>query len=715
MDPESRKMRLSLSERGWLPWFGRNGKLKLGFSCFLNREQYPTIEKIFIGIAKTRVAILQNWADHNWRLLASVAEEISCASPERHGEILEEALGRTPEITELFVVDLKGCLSVSTRPDRTGHSHPFGNALLKGLKAPFFHGPYVYPETLRLGPSTSRFHDGVTLMFYQPVSSANKVAGALCARIPNDVLGDLIQREAGHIYPESGDNYLFMADSRFDPTILPGTALSRSRFEDDTFSFGENLKEGVKTAWGTVKVERHTELELRFTDPSTGDLHPGVRETIREGTNLFVTYPGYSDYRHIPVIGKGILFQLQGSSDLWGMMCEADLEEVYRRRSTGFRLLSLYAGVTGLLMLSNLILNHIPGLTLWLADLLTIPVFLVGMAVYDRFGIRPVGTRLRQMTEVIRTLSEGGGNLSQRIDRRDFAADESGELGRWINSFIDTLDGTVGQVIRTSNLVLETNRQMLERNRQTSEASGHLALAIDSMKETLKEQTAEIDVASRIAVNMRSVMTGVMENSRDQLQKIRSRTQGIRESIEYSKDSIGSLQARTDEIGKIVAVIQAIADQTNLLALNAAIEAARAGEQGKGFAVVADEVRKLAERTSASTDEIRRMIGNAQNEARSAVSVMENSLSGVQEGLALAEKSSSDPSGIEAAVQKMIATIETIARSSASHTLTAQDTAKIMAEMRVSMDGLRASVEKVRFATRQMKRLTDQFQVTQSA
>ncbi|MEC4683278.1 MAG: methyl-accepting chemotaxis protein, partial [Nitrospirota bacterium] len=210
MDPESRKMRLSLSERRWLPWFGRNGKLTLGFSCFLNREQYPTIEKIFIGLAKTRVAILQNWADHNWRLLASVAEEISCAPPERHGEILEEALGRTPEITELFVVDLKGCLSVSTRPDRTGHSHPFGNALLKGLKAPFLHGPYVDPETLRLGPSTSRFHDGVTLMFYQPVSSANRVAGALCARIPNDVLGDLIQREAGHIYPESGDNYLFM-------------------------------------------------------------------------------------------------------------------------------------------------------------------------------------------------------------------------------------------------------------------------------------------------------------------------------------------------------------------------------------------------------------------------------------------------------------------------------------------------------------------------
>lgn len=79
-------------------------------------------------------------------------------------------------------------------------------------------------------------------MFYQPI------------RRDGQVLGDLIQREAGHVYPESGDNYLFMAESRFDPSIPPGTALSRSSFEDDTFSYGENLKNGVHTRWGTVQV-----------------------------------------------------------------------------------------------------------------------------------------------------------------------------------------------------------------------------------------------------------------------------------------------------------------------------------------------------------------------------------------------------------------------------------------------------------------------------
>ena len=158
--------------------------------------------------------------------------------------------------------------------------------------------------------------------------------------MPNDVLGDLIQREAGHIFVDSGDNYLFMVKSVFDPAVQPGTALSRSRFEDDTFSLGENLKQGVHTDFGVVKIRSHTEFELVFNDPATGKLHPGVRETIARGANLFVKYPGYSDYRHIPVIGKGVTFQMPGSPDTWGMMCEADLEEANRFRSVNFLMMS---------------------------------------------------------------------------------------------------------------------------------------------------------------------------------------------------------------------------------------------------------------------------------------------------------------------------------------------------------------------------------------
>ncbi|GER66542.1 hypothetical protein [Weizmannia acidilactici] len=152
---------------------------------------------------------------------------------------------------------------------------------------------------MKIGPSTSKFHDEITLLFILPLMENGKWKGALCGRVPNDVLGDLIQRESGHVYPDSGDNYIFMAKSNLNPDIVPGTALSSSRFEDLTFTHGDNLKDGVRTPYGTVKMKNHTELELIFTDPATGELHPGVMNTIRNGSNLFVTFPGYPDYRHI--------------------------------------------------------------------------------------------------------------------------------------------------------------------------------------------------------------------------------------------------------------------------------------------------------------------------------------------------------------------------------------------------------------------------------
>lgn len=715
MSLKSHHMHLTSSEKNWLPWFGKNGKIALGISCFLNRGAYPVIEKTFEGISATRVKILTQWAEQKWMFLSQVAGQAEGSFPEIPQTFLAREQGNAPDFSELFVVDREGRVLSSSFSGRVGNRDLPEKALVEGLKTPFLHGPYVDSQTVRIGPSTSKFHDGVTLMFYHPLRRGSIVLGALCARVPNDVLGDLIQREAGHVYPESGDNYIFMAKSRFDPSIAQGTALSRSRFEDDTFSFGENLKGGVSTRWGKVKVSKHTELELRFTDPSTADLHPGVRETIQKGENLFVIYPGYSDYRHIPVIGKGVTFQMPGSPDLWGMMCEGDLEEVYRRRSVSLRFMRLYLGINLALWLVNIGLEHIPGWTSWLAEAITAPLFLIGAWGFYRFGLKPFGSRLQEMTEVIRTISEGGGNLRQRLDNRTFMADESGEMGRWINSFIDNLDGIVGQVIQTSEQVAETNRQMMQKNKEANIASFHLVSAIGSMLDSLQKQMEEIRTASNTASEMKMAMNRVMENARDQFDNVRSKTGGIRVSIEDSKGSIQSLQIRTDEIGKIVDVIQDIADQTNMLALNAAIEAARAGTHGRGFAVVAQEVRKLAERTTRSTGDIRSMIQCVQEEARKSVSIMENSMSGVEEGLRFAEEAASDHSGIEGVVRRMGETIEVIAHSSEQHSHTARETSSITTSMQGAFEGLRGSVEKVQFATGQLQQLVGQFQVSGQA
>ena len=291
---ESQRMAYSPREKSWLPFWGNNGKLALGWSCFLNRHHQQRIEKTFTGLARTRVELLQHWTRHHWQQLTHIALPLQEQWPQISAEGLTAALAHLPDVSELFVVDDKGKILLSTVPGRIGKSHA-GAALEAGLKKPFLHGPYVDALTQELGPTTSHFHDAVTLMFYQPLQVAGTTVAALCARIPNDVLSDLIQREAGHVYRDSGDNYLFMVESHFDPQIKPGTALSRSRFEDDAFTGGDNLKQGVRTAYGTVRIKEHTEFELIFTDPATGELHPGVRETIRCGKNLYVLYPGYPD------------------------------------------------------------------------------------------------------------------------------------------------------------------------------------------------------------------------------------------------------------------------------------------------------------------------------------------------------------------------------------------------------------------------------------
>lgn len=711
---KSSEMNLSSAERHWLPWFGKTGKIAMRWACFLNRKTYPAIEKTFEGIASTRLRILTQWTNAQWEHLAGLAEVLAESFPVVETSVLQEKKRRAPDMSEIFVIDRQGRVIASTHADHLGARDLSPAAISEGLKKPFLHGPYVDPLTLSIGPSSSKFHDEVTLMFYQPILQNNVAVGCVCGRVPNDVIGDLIQREAGHIFRESGDNYIFMVDSRFDPSIQPGTALSRSRFEDHTFSLGDNLKQGVRTAFGTVQVSRHTELELRFTDPATGQLHPGVRETIANRENLFVTYPGYSDYRHIPVIGKGITFRLPGSRDTWGMMCEADLEEVYRRRSLNYRLLRLYlATVLGLCGV-GVALSQLTPLVPSMIYALTGGLAVLGGIGFYALGSNRLAARIVEMTEVIRTIAEGGGNLRQRLDVERLAHDETGDLGRYINSFIDNLDGTVAQVIQASANVGEASDAMLEKTKSTIQTSGLALDAIDGMLVSLESQMREIQNASATAEEMRCAMDAVAANTRSQFDAVRGKTQVIRDTIDQSARAIQALNQKVEEITKIVDVITEIAGQTNLLALNAAIEAARAGHHGRGFSVVAEEVRKLAERTTDATKDIRKMIEDVQAGARSAVSIMENSTQGVEEGLQLAEEAASDNKGVHNIVERLLGIIHDVAHSSRQHAEGARRVAGVTQEMKQSVEALQDSADLSKMAASRLRMLMGQFQVSGS-
>ncbi len=714
MSLSSTAMQLSASEKSWLPWFGKTSKLSMGWSCHLNRALYPVMERTFDAFADTRVKLLQNWAREQWEHLGELSSVLTGEAGTGDDALLLDTLRQASDFSELFVVDPTGHVLASTW-DATVQRVINAHALAAGLKAPFMHGPYIDPLTLDIGPSSSRFHDEVTLMFYQPLLRNGRVIGCLCGRVPNDILGDLIQREAGHIYPESGDNYLFMVQSRFDPSIQPGIALSRSRFEDSAFTHGENLKSGVHTPWKMVQIQRHTELELRFIDPATQQLHPGVRETIRKGSNLFVTYPGYSDYRHIPVVGKGVTFELPGSPDRWGMMCEADLEEVYRRRSLSHGLMKPYVATMVGLFASNFLVQHYSGLAQTWIDAVEVLSMVVAAGLFSRLGPRRLARRLDEMTDVIRTIAEGEGNLRQRLDAKRMANDETGEMSRWINSFIDHLDSVVGQVIKASHNVGSTNQMMLGRSQEAGLMSIEVADATHRMMIIVEEQLGEIQQASVSAEQMKQAMDEVVHRAREQFQAVQAGTQSIREVVLRSSESVQLLDNRMAQISSITGLISTITNQTNLLALNAAIEAARAGEHGRGFAVVADEVRSLALRTSKAADDIRLMVEGLQGETQKAVSFMESGVTDVDTSLRLAEEASSENVHLHQAVESMFSIIQQLNARSLDYGKTIKQVSHSSEQMRVTVGVMQTSAQTVRANANKLQKLVGLFEVSDAA
>ncbi|MFC3608935.1 methyl-accepting chemotaxis protein [Stutzerimonas tarimensis] len=708
----SNSMNLSAAERRWLPWSGHTGKLAMGWSCWLNRSVYPMIEQTFDDIATTRVRLLTGWANTHWEHLTELAASVGEAFPAIAEGLLERKRAELPDCTELLVVDERGRVLSSTHAAHVGHQDLAARAIEQGLKAPFLHGPYMDALTERLGRSTSRFHDAVTLMFYQPIVVDGQAVGCLCARVPNDVLGDLIQREAGHVYPESGDNYLFMVRAGFDSDITPGTALSRSRFEDATFSHGDNLKSGVPTAWGTVRVKQHTELELRFVDPATGQLHPGVRETIARGTNLFVTYPGYSDYRHIPVVGAGVTFQMPGSLDRWGLMCEADLEEVYRRRSLALGLMKTYLITVTSLFAAGGLLQSFTDLPPAAINLANGVLLLLGALCFARFGPRRLARRMDEMSDLVRTLAEGQGNLAQRLDVSRMPKDETGDMARWINSFMDSLDGVVGQVTLASRQMHQSNELMLHSSGLAGRTTGEVAELVHHLLLMVEEQLGKIQQASAAAEEMKGAMDEMLALAAERFETARQGTQSIRDVVDRSASSVQLLDSRMGEIDQIVGLISEITSQTNLLALNAAIEAARAGEHGKGFAVVAGEVRSLARRTAAATEDIRGMVEGLQRETQQAVAFMEGGVRDVDASLREAEVSSTDNGRLQVAVEQMFEVIQQLNERSLQHGQAVRGVDDASSDMKQTLGVLHRSAEQVRHTAGRLQRLMSRFRIS---
>jgi methyl-accepting chemotaxis protein len=284
-------------------------------------------------------------------------------------------------------------------------------------------------------------------------------------------------------------------------------------------------------------------------------------------------------------------------------------------------------------VIAGLILSFI--LSLWLARGIITPVNLTNTMLKD--------------------ISEGEGDLTKRIVI--MTNDEMGELGQNFNHFVQKLQKIISEIALVTSQIASSSEEMSVITQQTSlgvskqnKETEQVASAMTQMTATVKEVNGNAEKASQAADSANKAAVEGNQVVEETVQAIN----GLSDDVAESANVIKQLKGHSENIGNVLEVIKSIADQTNLLALNAAIEAARAGEQGRGFAVVADEVRTLAKRTQQSTQQIESLIEVLQTGANKAVDVMTKSCDRSRVTVDLAKNAGESLTSIGQAVETIL-------------------------------------------------------------
>ena len=464
----------------------------------------------------------------------------------------------------------------------------------------------------------------------------------------------------------SGETYLVGADNTL-------RSMSRFLIED---------KESYLQALSNTGIDQKT-LQLIRAKGTSINLQPvnspGSKAALA-GTTGFDIFP---DYRNVPVLSAYAPIEIDGLH--WAIMSEIDETEAFAAADTlTEEILFLSAGITIALIIVAL------GVSLWFASSVTRPI--------------------TQLSKTIRDI-ESESDLTRQIDIN--SNDELGQTAQAINAMLAKFRSILQQVSSNTCQLATAAEETSVITRQTTEAVQQQLAETTQVATAMNEMSATVQEVATNTSSTASASAEANTESREGRQVVDQAIAQISElasQIESAASVIQSVQQDTDSISAILDVIKGIAEQTNLLALNAAIEAARAGEQGRGFAVVADEVRNLASRTQQSTKEIHQMIDKLQSGSQQAVGVMEQSQKQAQSAVEHATNAGASLTSIAGVVENINDMSTQIASAAEEQSVVAEEINRNIVSIRDMAEQTAAGTENTAAASDELAQLATKLQ-----